>query len=75
MKKCSKCGIEKELEEFNLVHPAKQDGKKRPDCKACVRARTSVYYYNDPAAAKERMKIVTKRARKVSKSFVAEYLK
>ena len=39
MKICTKCNVPKIVTEFNFLHPAKKDGKLRPDCKQCVHKR------------------------------------
>jgi hypothetical protein len=44
VKKCSKCNEEKDLNEFSLVFPKKEDGRIRPDCKACVKLRAAIRY-------------------------------
>jgi hypothetical protein len=75
MKVCSKCGIEKEQEEFRLVWPAKQDGRLRPDCKECMCISARAAYHADPTAQKERMKLIGEAARKASKEFIQDYLK
>ena len=40
-KVCTKCGTEKHLMEFYLDY---QQGRRRPDCKACLRAQHRRYY-------------------------------
>lgn len=75
MKVCNKCGKEKELEQFNFVWPAKQDGRRRPDCRECMCSKARADYKANPKAQKERMRVVGTRSRKVSKDFVQDYLK
>jgi hypothetical protein len=41
MKKCSKCGVLKPLDEYQR-HPQSRDGR-RPDCKACYKAQHQLY--------------------------------
>lgn len=74
MKTCSKCGTPKTEKEYGLVHPARMDGKLRPDCKACVRKRTGVWYLANKKQHKARMKIVGERAIKAAKKYAREYL-
>ena len=50
-KVCSKCGEEKHLMEFYLDY---QEGRRRPDCKACVRARTRRYYAENGPQCREK---------------------
>ena len=73
-KKCSKCGNLKPLSEFSFVHPAKMDGKLRPDCKACVRERSSKWYAADPIAHQKRMAKIRTASIKRAKELVAQYL-
>lgn len=62
IKVCTKCGESKSIDRFSLVWPAKKDGKIRPDCKDCVRERTSIAIKNNPDAQAERMRRVKEAA-------------
>lgn len=74
MKICSKCGVLKDDIEFSLVHPAKHNGKIRPDCKECVRERSSRVRKINPTAYYERLKVITKASKEAARSFANEYL-
>ena len=71
---CTKCKCEKDIKEFNFFHPAKRDGKYRPDCKECVRNRNRKVYDHDPLAFKDKMKIIHEKAVGAAKEYVNEYL-
>lgn len=70
MKTCSKCGVQKPLFEFSFVHPAKKDGKLRPDCKECVRARVRAAQPFDAG----RMADLKKRSIAAARAHVATFL-
>jgi hypothetical protein len=74
-KQCSKCGLELPESEFSLVYPAKQDGRKRPDCKECVRVRTRKYIAGDRKAHAARMKKVRLSSRRQAREYVDAYLR
>lgn len=74
MKCCSKCKRSLPLSEFNLVHPALQNGKLRPDCKECVRQRTRRHYKEHPEIYISRIRKSTAGARKRAKEYVFKYL-
>ena len=71
---CSKCKKSLLLCEFSLHHPAKKNGKRRPDCKQCVRDRSKVYINRDPAAQSKRMAHVREKAIRQAKELVNNYL-
>jgi len=71
---CTKCNDPKDIEEFSFHHPAKQDGKRRPDCKECVRKRSALNYSTFPEQHKKRMEKVRLKARLAAKQFVTTYL-
>lgn len=71
---CSKCNQSKDIEEFSFHSPSKNDGKRRPDCKQCVRDRTALYCQTFPDKQKARMKLVRIRAKLAAKQFVTTYL-
>ena len=75
-KVCSKCGKLQSIDEFSFVYPAKQDGKRRPDCKACVRGRTTKYLSNPENRRKhaERMAEIQRIAKRVAREYVGAYL-
>jgi hypothetical protein len=71
---CSKCNKLKDIEEFNFHSPAKKDGKRRPDCKECVRKRSATYCKSHYEDQKIRMKRVKDRATKRNREYITEYL-
>lgn len=71
---CSKCSYPRSLDEFSFHSPSKNDGKRRPDCKECVRKRTELYCNTFPEQHKARMKLVKLRARLAAKQLVTTYL-
>ena len=74
-KVCSKCGNPFSLDEFSFIHPAKQDGKRRPDCKGCVRDRTRKYLDlpGNRRRHAERMVEINRKAKEAGKAYVAAY--
>ena len=67
MRKCTKCGIEKELDKFECIAPTK--GWHRRECKECTKARvknyadqskTAIQQYKMQYHAKNKDKIVAK---------------
>lgn len=72
---CTKCQIEKLDSEFSLLYPQKNKIKKRPDCKACVRARAKIAYDADPGKFLARTKIISQRARSRNRKYVDDYLR
>ena len=74
-KTCSKCGLTKSVDDFSFVYPARNDGKRRPDCKTCVSERTRVFVASQPQAQRERMKKFRRDRRLTTKAFVSQYLK
>lgn len=74
VKTCTKCGRDLEPKDFSLVHPAKKDGRLRPDCKKCVRERSRRAYAADPQQQALRMKPIRERAIQEAKTFVSKYL-
>jgi len=74
LKTCTKCGVAQDISQYSLVHPAKKDGKLRPDCKSCVRARTAIYCLKDPDAQARRMQKVKAAATSRNKKFLDDYL-
>ncbi len=71
---CSKCQKEKDIEEFLLVHPARNKFLRRPDCRDCVRKRSRERYLKNPGYFKERMKIVNALASARAREIVTNYL-
>lgn len=68
-KVCTKCHKRKIIEEFNLVHPAKKNGRIRPDCKQCCRDRAKSH----PKSKKE-YKRMSDEARRKAREFSDNYL-
>jgi hypothetical protein len=50
---CSKCGIEKDIQEFDF---RKDLGKYRNECKECTKIRTKIYYIRNKDKIKENLK-------------------
>lgn len=72
MKKCSKCGIEKELSEFSKrTHSI--DGY-RKDCKRCVADRNNKYYHKNKVFICKKQYTYKKNKLKTNSSFRIEEL-
>jgi hypothetical protein len=74
MKKCTKCQKVLAEAEFSFLHPAKMDGKLRPDCKSCVRERIRLRNQNNPISVYDRMKPIRNRAIQQAKDYVQKVL-
>lgn len=61
MKICTKCGVEKPLDDY---HQRRDTGKHRSVCKACTNAATLYRYHNDPEVKKAHRKASRKHALK-----------
>jgi hypothetical protein len=55
-KVCTKCGIEKDLCEFNLVHRPRRDGIRVPlrRCKTCCAIKKNLWYLANKQKTKDR---------------------
>ena len=72
MKKCSRCQIEKPLEEFNFKNKKKQTLQK--SCKVCTRLEIRNHYYNNKEYyLKKAKKRNTKNREKINK-YIFEFL-
>lgn len=76
MKVCTKCNNEKPESEYALVHPAKMDGRLRPDCKECCRERSRRQRTKDGGmvAFKVRMEAIHEQAIQTAKDWTRAYL-
>lgn len=66
---CTKCGIEKEDEEFRWRNKAK--GLRRRTCKECLKKIDKEYYKNNPER-QEKVTLARERNRQKAKDFVKE---
>jgi hypothetical protein len=74
MKTCSKCHRVLPLNCYSFVHPAKMDGRLRPDCKECVRNRSRASYNVNPEPTRIRHRKLREKATLAAKELVAAYL-
>jgi hypothetical protein len=71
-KLCTKCGIEKDIDEF----PWKKRwlGKRHAVCKTCTAERSKRIYEDDKETQIARVRVNTQRYRQTAREYVLEYL-
>jgi Restriction endonuclease len=76
-KVCSKCGVEKNLEDFPNFIKRKKDGvqTKRPECKECMKKYLAEHYKKNKAARKEWAKEYRTKNRDACNKTVKEWRK
>lgn len=73
-KRCTKCGVEKELDEF--YRDGRTANGRLPECKECFKRREREKYHGDPnTRARKRKWAQTKRDKKKHSEYNKEYAK
>lgn len=73
-KQCTKCHVVRPIIDYWFVHPSKDNGKRRPDCKYCKRKDSKARYDKDPEYFKSRVVKYAGPARQRARAHMDAYL-